>query len=126
MVRLEKEPLNIDFLIGSLKSDTAGSIVIFLGEPRRGKGDGPVVSIDYSTYEEMALKELIRIEEEALKKDGIIDVIIVHRVSEVPLKEISFFVGVSSAHRKEGFEICNFIVEEVKKNVPIWKEIKYD
>jgi molybdopterin synthase catalytic subunit len=126
MISLVKEPLNIDLLIQSLKNDNAGSIVIFLGEPRKSVEDGPVVSINYSAYKEMALKELAKIEEKALKKDGIINVIIAHRVSEIPLKEISFFVGVSSMHREEGFQACSFIVDEVKKKVPIWKEIKYD
>ena len=126
MVSLTKDDLNIDSLIRNLKNSNAGSIVVFLGEPRRGEEDGEVISIEYSAYEEMALKELKKIESEALKRNGVIDVIIIHRIGNVPLKETSFFVGVSSAHREEGFEACSFIVDEVKKKVPIWKEIKYD
>ena len=126
MISLVKEPLNIGLLIQSLKNDNAGSIVVFLGEPRRGEEDGEVISIEYSAYEEMALKELKKIESEALKRDGVIDVIIIHKIGSVSLKEISFFVGVTSSHRKEGFQACSFIVDEVKKKVPIWKEIKYD
>lgn len=126
MVDLSKEPLEIDSYINTLKHWNAGGIVVFLGEPRRSNEDGPVISIDYIAYEEMAFKELKKIESEALEKDGIIDVIIVHRIGEVQLKEVSFFVGVSSEHREEGFEACYFIVGEVKKRVPIWKEMKYD
>jgi len=126
MVSLTKDDLNIYSLIRNLKNSNAGSIVVFLGEPRRGEEDGEVISIEYSAYEEMALKELKKIESEALKRNGVIDVIIIHRIGNVPLKEISFFVGVTSSHRKEGFQACSFIVDEVKKNVPIWKEVKYD
>jgi len=126
MVSLTKDGLNIDSLIRNLKNSNAGSIVVFLGEPRRSEEDGEVISIEYSAYEEMALKELKKIESEALKRDGVIDVIIIHKIGSVSLKEISFFVGVTSSHRKEGFQACSFIVDEVKKKVPIWKEIKYD
>ncbi|NCO28008.1 MAG: hypothetical protein COS15_02585 [Caldiserica bacterium CG02_land_8_20_14_3_00_36_38] len=126
MVSLTKDDLNIDSLIRNLKNSNAGSIIVFLGEPRRSIEDGPIVSIEYSAYEEMALKELKKIESEALKRDGVIDVIIIHKIGNVSLKEISFFVGVTSSHRKEGFQACSFIVDEVKKKVPIWKEIKYD
>ncbi len=126
MVGLTKEALNIDSLIQNLKNSNAGSIVIFLGEPRRSEEDGPVVLINYSAYEEMALIELKKIELEALKRNGIIDVIIIHRIGNVPLTELSFFVGVSSAHREEGFQACSFIVDEVKKKVPIWKEMRYE
>jgi molybdopterin synthase catalytic subunit len=126
MVSLTKDDLNVDSLIRNLKNSNAGSIIVFLGEPRRSIEDGPIVSIEYSAYEEMALKELKKIESEALKRDGVIDVIIIHKIGNVSLKEISFFVGVTSSHRKEGFQACSFIVDEVKKKVPIWKEIKYD
>jgi molybdopterin synthase catalytic subunit len=126
MVGLTEEALNIDSLIQDLKNSSAGSIVVFLGEPRKSIEDGPVISIEYSAYKEMALIELKKIELEAFKRDGIVDVIIIHRIGNVPLKEISFFVGVSSIHREEGFQACSFIVDEVKKKVPIWKEIKYD
>jgi len=126
MVSLTKDDLNIDSLIRNLKNSNAGSIIVFLGEPRRSIEDGPIVLIEYSAYEEMALKELKKIESEALKRDGVIDVIIIHKIGNVSLKEISFFVGVTSSHRKEGFQACSFIVDEVKKKVPIWKEIKYD
>jgi molybdopterin synthase catalytic subunit len=126
MVSLTKDDLNVDSLIRNLKNSNAGSIILFLGEPRRSIEDGPIVSIEYSAYEEMALKELKKIESEALKRDGVIDVIIIHKIGNVSLKEISFFVGVTSSHRKEGFQACSFIVDEVKKKVPIWKEIKYD
>jgi molybdopterin synthase catalytic subunit len=126
MVKLQKEPIDILPLVESLKSPLSGSIVFFLGIPRRSEEDGFVKSIEYSAYEEMAIKELKKIEEEALKRKGILDIIIVHRVGTVPLKETSLFVGASSAHREEGFDVAQWVVDEIKKTMPIWKEIKYE
>ncbi|PMP82234.1 MAG: molybdenum cofactor biosynthesis protein MoaE, partial [Caldisericum exile] len=121
-----KGKINESELTELLRNEEGGSIVVFLGEPRKGFEDGDVSSIEYTAYEEMAIQELKKIEEEALKRDGILDVIIVHRLGDIPLKETSLYVGVSSRHREEGFEITKWIIEEVKKSVPIWKEIKYE
>ncbi|MFU2158610.1 MULTISPECIES: molybdopterin synthase catalytic subunit [Caldisericum] len=126
MVKLTKGKINESELTELLRNEEGGSIVVFLGEPRKGFEDGDVSSIEYTAYEEMAIQELKKIEEEALKRDGILDVIIVHRLGDIPLKETSLYVGVSSRHREEGFEITKWIIEEVKKSVPIWKEIKYE
>lgn len=126
MVKLTKEKINEKELIENLRNEEGGSLVVFLGEPRKGKDDGDVSSIEYTAYEEMAVQELKKIEEAALNKKGILDVIIVHRLGDIPLKETSLFVGVSSRHREEGFEIAQWIIDEVKKIVPIWKEIKYE
>jgi len=126
MVKLTYDPIDVNSVIESLKNEEAGSIVVFIGEPRKGKGDGNVTSIIYTAYEEMAESELRKIESEALKKDGIRNVAIIHRLGNVPLKEVSLLVCVSSRHRKEGFEVCQDIIEKVKEVVPIWKEIKYD
>ena len=126
MVKLTKEKINEKELIENLRNEEGGSVVVFLGEPRKGKDDGDVSSIEYTAYEEMAVQELKKIEEAALNKKGILDVIIVHRLGDIPLKETSLFVGVSSRHREEGFEITQWIIDEVKKIVPIWKEIKYE
>jgi len=72
----------------------------------------------------MALSEMKKIEQEALNISGIKEVIIIHRIGEVLLQEVSLFVGISSAHREEGFKVCSMIVDKVKEKVPIWKEIK--
>ncbi len=123
MIKLEKSRINEQKTLESLRSERAGSIILFAGEPRRSEEDGLVTSIEYSAYKEMAIKELEKIEKEALKRKGIIDIVIIHRVGDVPLNETSLLVGVSSAHREKGYEVSRWIVEEIKKKVPIWKEI---
>ena len=126
MVKIQKNKINIQDVEERLKSDDAGAIVFFLGEPRRSAEDGKVVSINYTAYADMALKEMQKIENEAKKSFKVKNIVIIHRIGEIPLKEISFFVAVSSAHRGEGFDACGWIVDEVKSKVPIWKEIMYE
>ncbi len=120
------EKINVSEIKEKLKRNEAGAIVIFLGEPRRSREDGDVISINYTAYKEMAISEAEKIEKEAREKFPIIDIAICHRLGNIPLKEISFLVGVSSAHRKEAFEACAWITDEVKKRLPVWKEIIYE
>ena len=126
MIFISEDEIPVEKFEAALKEESAGGIVIFLGEPRRSDEDGPVISIDYTAYKEMAEKEMLKIEEEAKQRFGIKNVIIAHRLGNIPLKTISFFVGVSAPHRKECFEACAWIVDQVKLLVPIWKEIKYE
>ncbi|MEA3313658.1 MAG: molybdenum cofactor biosynthesis protein MoaE [Caldisericota bacterium] len=125
MIKILKEKIDILHYIELLKRVNAGAIITFLGEPRKSIEDGDVMSINYTAYETMALSEMKKIEQEALNISGIEEVIIIHRIGEVPLQEISLFVGISSAHRKEGFKVCSMVVDKVKEKVPIWKEIRY-
>ena len=126
MVKIQRDKIDVNSLKDVLKKNDAGAVILFLGEPRRSPEDGDVVSINYTAYKEMAIKEMEEIEKEAKNKFHVKDVVIVHRIGDIPLKEISFFVGVSSAHREEGFKACQWIVDEVKSTVPIWKEIRYE
>ncbi len=126
MVFIGKDEIPIEKFETALKEESAGGIVVFLGEPRSSKEDGPVVSINYTAYKEMAKKEMLKIEKEAKERFGVKNIIIAHRLGNVPLKMVSFFVGVSAPHRKECFEACAWIVDQVKLLVPIWKEIKYE
>jgi len=124
MIKILKEKIDILHYVELLKKDDAGAVVTFLGEPRKSIEDGDVISINYTAYEAMALSEMKKIEQEALNISGIKEVIIIHRIGEVLLQEVSLFVGISSAHREEGFKVCSMIVDKVKEKVPIWKEIK--
>ena len=126
MIKIQKERINVEKVEKSLKRKDVGAIVLFLGEPRSSLEDGPVVAINYSAYTDMALHELNKIEKDTKEKFDIKDIIIIHRIGVIPLKEISFLVAVSSLHRNEGFEACKWVVNEVKSKVPIWKEIIYE
>jgi len=105
-----------------------GAHNIFLGQVRNDNINGKYVSgIEYSAYEEMAEKEFNLIREDSFKKFNLICMHIYHSIGLVQAGEISLFVFVSSAHREEAFNACNYIVNEIKDKVPIFgKELFED
>ena len=105
-----------------------GGHSIFLGQIRADSVSGKkVAAIEYSAYDEMALKELDRIREEAFTKFDLVCAHVYHSLGTVKAGELCFFVFTSSAHRKAAREANQFLVDEIKAKVPIFgKEIFED
>ncbi len=105
-----------------------GAHDIFLGQVRADQIDDKVVkAIDYSAYEEMAESKFHEIREAAFNKFDLTCMHIYHSLGIVKAGEICLFVFTSSAHRKEAMNACQFIVEEIKANVPVFgKEVFED
>lgn len=104
-----------------------GAHSLFMGQVRADSdGDKQVVAIDYSAYEEMAEKVIAEIREEAFEKFTLRCLHIYHSIGEVKVGEMSLLVMVSSAHRKPVFPSLEWIVEQVKHRVPIWKKEIFD
>ena len=100
-----------------------GAHSIFLGQVRADLIDGKkVASIRYSAYDEMAEKELSAIREEAFSKFPMPCMHIYHSVGELKAGEVSLVVMTSSAHRAEAIRAMEWVVEEIKKRVPVWKQ----
>ena len=102
-----------------------GAHSIFLGQVRNDIiNQQEVKAIEYSAYNEMAEEKFHEIREDAFKKYDLICMHIYHSMGIVNAGEISLFVFVSSAHRKDAIRACEEIVERIKKEVPVWgKEI---
>jgi len=114
-----------DFVSKSIASHQSktdiGAHAIFLGQIRADqKDEGIVTGIEYSAYEEMAEKAFHDIREAAFAKFELSCMHIYHSLGIVPTGEISLFVFVSSPHRRAAFEASEYIVEEIKANVPIF------
>lgn len=107
---------------------TIGAHDIFLGQVRKDEIDGKTVgSIEYTAYEEMADARLNEIREEAFSRFPVTCMHIYHSLGVVPVGGISLFVFVSAPHRAEAFDACRWIVEMIKKTVPVWgREILED
>ncbi len=78
--------------------------------------------MEYEAYVPMALKVLRDIEAEARNRWSVLEISIVHRIGAVPVTEASVVIAVSAPHRKEAFEACRFVIDDLKKKVPIWKK----
>jgi molybdopterin synthase catalytic subunit len=100
----------------------AGAMVEFWGVVRRFEDGREIEGIDYEAHRQMAEHQLKRIVEEATDQFGLKLVIVHHRIGFVAVGEPSLSLRVASPHRNEGFRASQWIVDELKKKVPIWKK----
>ncbi|NJE08351.1 molybdenum cofactor biosynthesis protein MoaE [Thermococcus sp. M39] len=115
------EDFDVDKAIELVTSRKAGGIVIFLGKVREESHGRKVKKLIYEAYEEMALKEMEKIRQEAKEKFPIEEILIWHRYGELEVGENTILIVTAGKHRREAFEACMWAVDEVKKRVPIWK-----
>lgn len=106
------------------RTDADGAVVTFSGVTRNHNEGAEVLSLSYETYTEMAQRVMCGIFEEAVKRFPITRARVVHRLGEVPVGEASVVVVVASAHRVAAFESCQFLMDRLKNEVPIWKREK--
>jgi molybdopterin synthase catalytic subunit len=102
-----------------------GGHSIFLGQVRADNIDGKqVASIEYTTYEEMALQKMDEIREAIFEKYDLVCMHVYHSLGKVNIGEVCLFVFTSSRHRKIAIDACEEIVERIKADLPVWgKEI---
>jgi molybdopterin synthase catalytic subunit len=106
------------------RTDADGAVVTFSGVTRNHNEGAEVLSLRYETYTEMAQRVMCGIFEEAVKRFPITRARVVHRLGEVPVGEASVVVVVASPHRGPAFESCQFLMDRLKNEVPIWKREK--
>jgi molybdopterin synthase catalytic subunit len=104
---------------------SAGAMVEFWGVVRRFEAGREIDGIDYEAHREMATHQLQRIAEHACEKFGLSLVIVHHRIGFVAVEEPSLFLRTAGPHRGDGFRASQWIVNELKKSVPIWKRPQF-
>jgi molybdopterin synthase catalytic subunit len=104
--------------------EAAGGIDIFLGTTRAEANSGGTVlhALDYEAYGEMALQQLQALVRRARERWPILKLALLHRTGRVPLGQPSVLIAVSTPHRAESFEACRFLIDELKRDVAIWKK----
>ncbi len=103
----------------------AGAVVNFWGVVRELEGGREIEGIDYEAHEAMAAHQLRSVAHEAVSKFGVGGVIIHHRIGFVGVGEASLFLQVKAKHRQTAFEASEWMVDELKRKVPIWKHPKF-
>ena len=122
MFRLTRETIDYHALTDAVRSPRCGAVVLFLGTVRDLTGEQVTVFLDYEAYGPMAEKKLAEIETEVRKRWPVGDVAMVHRLGRLEVGEVSVAVAVSTPHRREAFEACQFAIDTLKELVPIWKK----
>lgn len=102
--------------------DGMGALVCFSGVVRGREGDVSITAIEYEAHEEMARHQFALIFDAVEKSWPVESVRLVHRLGVVPVNEPSLWVEVTAPHRAEAFDACQFVIDEMKQKVPIWKK----
>ena len=109
-------------MLAEVSTPESGGTDVFVGTTRNHSAGRQVAVLEYEAYEPMALKIMAELEREAMRKWPLHKVALVHRLGKVPVGEASVLVAVSGAHRNEAFEACRFLIDSLKREVPIWKK----
>ena len=117
---IAESPPDLDALRRELVQARAGALATFEGWVRDESDGRPVVGLEYEVYAELAEKEGGRILAEARERFAIVDAACVHRSGRLAVGELAVWVGVSAAHRGAAFDACRYVIDEVKRRVPIW------
>ncbi len=126
VIRITHERIVPHEIVPSLERPEDGAIVVFDGVVRNHSRNRRTLYLVYEAYEEMALKQLRSLAADALKRYPVRNVAIVHRLGRIEIGESSVLIGVYSAHRAAAFDACRFLIDTLKKTVPIWKKEHFE
>lgn len=118
MISIQKDDIDIGALIQQSRNTATGAQVVFVGTVR----DDGIEAIEFEADREMAIMDLKKIATEATDKFGLLSVDIIHRDGLLQTGETILVIIAGAAHREEGFAGCRYIIEEIKRYVPIWKK----
>jgi len=122
---LSTAPIHADGLKQCLANPKAGALVVFEGLVRNHNDGREVLDLQYEAYEELAVNEAGKIIAEARSRFDIYDALCVHRAGRLEIGDIAVWVGVTAAHRRDAFQAAQFIIDEIKTRLPIWKKETY-
>ncbi len=118
MIEITEDDFSVEEVVRRAKRPDVGAIVTFLGTVR----DDGILKMELEAYKEAALPELERIRDEAFSRFDLKSVDIIHRVGSLNVGDNIALIVVSAGHRKEAFEGCTYVLEELKKRALIWKK----
>ena len=120
-----ERPLDPAALLAEVSSTASGASTLFVGTVRRVNDGKDVTGIDYTAYGRMAESEMARIVTEAAGRFGTERIVVEHRVGSLTLGEASIVIAVSHARRAAAMDAQRFLIEEIKRRVPVWKREHY-
>lgn len=122
LVRVTAGPIDANEAAAAVASPAAGAVNVFLGVVRDNNLGRKVDHLFYDAYPAMAEKEMRAIAEEACMQFDLQDCAVLHRTGRLEIGEASLVVAVSCGHRAASFEAGHWVVNQVKKRVPVWKK----
>ncbi|BDD00460.1 molybdenum cofactor biosynthesis protein MoaE [Persicobacter psychrovividus] len=117
-----KEQLVVEELTDFIQDERCGANNVFIGKVRNHNNGEQVCKLTFEAYEPMAIKELQKIAERTLSLFDVYKLSIHHALGEKTIGDLAVVIAVATPHRKQGFEACEYVIDELKKTVPIWKK----
>jgi molybdopterin synthase catalytic subunit len=125
LATLVRRPIDPLSLVRQVATPANGAVILFLGSVRQVNDGRAVTGIDYAAYEGMAASELKSIVADGASKFGTPDIAVEHRLGELAVEEISVAIAVGHPHRDAAYALSRWVIEELKRRVPIWKREHY-
>ena len=122
---LVTRPIDVSALIAEVADVSTGATAIFVGTVRDVNETKPVTGIAYSAYTIMAERELLHIAQEAARRFDPLRIVVEHRVGALELGDVSVGIATAHAHRAPAIDGMRFVIEQIKRRVPIWKRECY-
>ncbi len=119
---LTRDPISPAALLALVSAPDCGGTCVFFGTVRDAPEDGGVTAIEYTAYEPMAAAELERIRAEAGQRWPRVRLAVRHRLGLVATEEASIGIAAAAPHRDDAFAACRYVIEEVKRRLPVWKK----
>src|SRR5256885_12603507 len=127
MSYLTRSLISLDALLAEVSGAERGGTCVFLGTVRSGPEEQGVTAIEYSAYEEVVEAEFVRLLTDAGARWPEARIAVRHRLGTIPVGEASIAIAAAAPHRAQAFEACRYVIEEVKRRVPVWKkELRVD
>ena len=123
--RLTSEPIDVATLIRDVTADDRGAVSLFLGTVRNSNEGRDVNGIDYSAYNAMAVAEMNRIVDEATQRFEDVAILLIHRTGTLRVGDVSVAIACAHAHRSPALDANRYVIEQLKRRVPIWKREHY-
>lgn len=120
-VALVDRPIDCAALIAEVSDDSCGAVTVFLGCVRNVNDGRPVTGIEYSAYRSMAEREMGTIVREAGERFGVSRLVLEHRLGTLGLGDASVAVVAAHPHRSPALDAMRYVIEQLKRRVPIWK-----
>ncbi len=122
MIELDQKPLDINKAIEHVSDGSVGGIDVFIGTVRDTTKGKKVIALEFEAYEKMAISEFEKIVAQANEQWPLHKIAILHAIGKKEIGDVAVVIAVSSAHRDAAFIACRYIIDTLKKTVPIWKK----
>ena len=125
-IALVREPIDAEAIVAALKQGEDGAVVVFDGIVRNNTRGRRTLYLVYESYEEMALELMNSLVSQAAAVHKIREAVIVHRLGKLEVGETSVLIAVAAAHRGPAFDACRWLIDKLKREVPIWKKEHFE